>query len=121
MTQSPKQLSKAAWGRLFAYLIVWSAPAVFIWIVGAILGLLSHRPQYRPVLPDRLGFGFFYGIWTVILWNYFGKKERDIEEKRLENDNMCACCKKKVEEGDLVYSMQLHASVCGDCLPPPAQ
>ncbi len=119
MAQSPKQLEKAAWGRIFAYLIVWSAPAIFVLIVGTILGLLSHRSHYDPILPDRLGFGFFYGIWTVILWNYFGKKEKEAEEERLRSENICAFCKKQVEEDDLVYSMQLHRFVCGECLPTP--
>jgi hypothetical protein len=117
MAQSPKQLEKAAWGRMFAYLIVWSAPAVFIWIVEAVLGLMSRYHRNRP--DSLVGFGFFYGIWTVILWNYFGKKERELEERRLKRENICAFCKKQVEEDDLVYSMQLHRFVCGECLPPP--
>jgi hypothetical protein len=106
---------------MFGYLIVWSAPAVIIVIIGAIQSLLSHRSHFHPYPSgdEQLGFGFFYGAWTVILWNYFGKKEKEIEERRLRDENICAFCKRQVEEGDLVFSMQFRSFVCSECLPSP--
>ena len=121
MTQSPKQLEKACWGRLFAYVVVWIVPGLLLWIVDVIQGLLSPRLHYHPHISeaDHVYLAFLYGMWTMFLMNHFGKKETEIEEERLRRENICAFCKTQFGEGDLVYSMQLHRFVCGDCLPSP--
>ena len=107
---------------MLGYLLVWAAPAALIVILWNIERLLSDRPHYHLRAPDfdPHSLNFLYGAWTVILWNYFGKKEAELEEIRLRRENICAFCKKHIGEGGLEYSMQLHAFVCGECLPPPA-
>jgi hypothetical protein len=118
MMQPPEQLEKSEYKRWFVYLLVWSAPYVCACIANIISGILSHRPNYHPYISGQ-SFGFLYGLWTAYLYGYFGKWEKGIEERQRERENICAFCKQRVS-GKLVYSMQYHASVCVDCLPPPA-